>query len=226
MLKDKAKAHLLKMEKIDHPINKIEQTMKDSLDIYPFRRASIFTYSPLTKIGQGLLLVNDEGTFSIKISEDIRFIPLINTILKQKKPEFVRLNQSSNVFPTRYIKQFSLTSLLIIPLRQQQITVGCVFIDRFEKEINDSLIYELDQYFQIVINHILEIKDPHPSKLSKRQLDALQLLANGYATKEIAAKMNISEFTARDYLTTVTRKLGAKHRTEAVAIAIREGIIT
>nr|WP_139365057.1 response regulator transcription factor [Litchfieldia alkalitelluris] len=37
--------------------------------------------------------------------------------------------------------------------------------------------------------------------------------------------MSISEFTARDYLTSVNRKLGIRHRAEAVGVALRTGLI-
>ncbi|MDQ0861694.1 DNA-binding NarL/FixJ family response regulator [Bacillus sp. V2I10] len=53
----------------------------------------------------------------------------------------------------------------------------------------------------------------------------LQHLANGYCMKEMASYMKISEFTFRDYISAVIRKLGVKHRAEAVAVGLRKRMI-
>ncbi|USK36135.1 LuxR C-terminal-related transcriptional regulator [Bacillus sp. F19] len=61
--------------------------------------------------------------------------------------------------------------------------------------------------------------------LSNRETEVLQHLANGYCMKEMASYMKISEFTVRDYISAVIRKLGVNHRAEAVAARLRKGMI-
>jgi DNA-binding NarL/FixJ family response regulator len=61
--------------------------------------------------------------------------------------------------------------------------------------------------------------------LSARELEVLQLLAQGLTNKEIAHSLFISDMTARNHVVSVLAKLNAKDRTEAVTIAIRRGLV-
>lgn len=62
--------------------------------------------------------------------------------------------------------------------------------------------------------------------LSMQEVACLRLLLAGKSGSEIAADLGLEADAATSYLDTVFRKLGTKSRTHAVAIAIREGIIS
>jgi DNA-binding NarL/FixJ family response regulator len=64
----------------------------------------------------------------------------------------------------------------------------------------------------------------HPS-LSAREREILRLLSNGRSNKEIAEALGISPDTVRTYVRRAMAKLEADTRTQAVAIAIRSGLI-
>ena len=61
--------------------------------------------------------------------------------------------------------------------------------------------------------------------LTRRELEVLQMLAAGLSNKEIAARLNISEHTAKFHVASILGKLGAGSRTEAVALGIRRGLV-
>lgn len=61
--------------------------------------------------------------------------------------------------------------------------------------------------------------------LTPREREVLQMLASGLANKEIAAKLSISDHTAKFHVASILGKLGAASRTEAVAIGIRRGLV-
>lgn len=61
--------------------------------------------------------------------------------------------------------------------------------------------------------------------LTNRELEVLQLLAYGYTNRKIAEKMFISEQTVKSHVIHIFQKLGAADRTEAVAIALRRGLV-
>ena len=61
--------------------------------------------------------------------------------------------------------------------------------------------------------------------LSKRELEVLQVLAQGLQNKEIANQLSIAERTVKFHVSAILRKLGAGNRTEAVSIASQRGII-
>jgi DNA-binding NarL/FixJ family response regulator len=61
--------------------------------------------------------------------------------------------------------------------------------------------------------------------LSPRELEVLGHVAEGNRNRDIAELLHISEETVKVHLKHVMEKLGASDRTQAVAIAIRRGII-
>lgn len=61
--------------------------------------------------------------------------------------------------------------------------------------------------------------------MTKRELECLKLTANGYTSDDIARLLKLSVHTANQYLTQSAQKLNAVNRTQAVAKALRLGLI-
>jgi DNA-binding NarL/FixJ family response regulator len=67
-------------------------------------------------------------------------------------------------------------------------------------------------------------RDARP-ELTARELDVLRLVGAGRANKEIAARLDISERTARTHVSNILGKLGLASRTQAALWAVREGLV-
>ncbi len=61
--------------------------------------------------------------------------------------------------------------------------------------------------------------------LTPREVQVLRMVADGLGNKEIAARLGISDHTAKFHVAQILGKLGAASRTEAVAIGIRRGLV-
>ncbi len=61
--------------------------------------------------------------------------------------------------------------------------------------------------------------------LTPRELDVLQLVADGMRNKEIAGRLSIGEDTVKMHLRNLTQKLEVNDRTHAVMVAVRRGFI-
>jgi LuxR family quorum sensing-dependent transcriptional regulator len=61
--------------------------------------------------------------------------------------------------------------------------------------------------------------------LTPRERAVLTALAEGQATEEIGTLLHVSPHTVRSRIKTILRKLGARNREHAVAIALRDGAI-
>jgi DNA-binding NarL/FixJ family response regulator len=61
-------------------------------------------------------------------------------------------------------------------------------------------------------------------QLTPRELEILELLADGLAPEEIAARLVISVKTVGTHIEHIFRKLGVRTRAQAVAVAYREGL--
>ena len=64
------------------------------------------------------------------------------------------------------------------------------------------------------------------SPLTPREIEILNYIARGFLNKQIAVELGISEQTIKNHVTSILRKLNANARTEAVVLAIKQGLIS
>ena len=67
--------------------------------------------------------------------------------------------------------------------------------------------------------------EPTSATLGENYLTILSLVAQGFSNPDIARNLGLSEITIKKHLSAIYRKLGVANRAEAVALALREGII-
>ena len=65
-----------------------------------------------------------------------------------------------------------------------------------------------------------------PERLTAREIDVLELVAEGLPNKAIAERLGISDQTVKFHLASILGKLGASNRTVAVRRAVRAGLVT
>lgn len=70
-----------------------------------------------------------------------------------------------------------------------------------------------------------EAEGPKTTPLSKREREILQKVADGSTTRQVATELGISPHTVKTHLERIFEKLSANDRAQAVAIAIRTGIV-
>jgi DNA-binding NarL/FixJ family response regulator len=66
---------------------------------------------------------------------------------------------------------------------------------------------------------------PVPTRLTDREQQVLSLIAAGHPTREVAQQLCYSERTVKNVLHDVVTKMGVRSRSQAVAHAVREGLI-
>ena len=64
-----------------------------------------------------------------------------------------------------------------------------------------------------------------PGRLSPRERQVLQLVANGYENKQVATELGLSDATVKSYLRGIFGRLEVTSRAEAVAVGLRLGVI-
>jgi DNA-binding NarL/FixJ family response regulator len=67
--------------------------------------------------------------------------------------------------------------------------------------------------------------DNTPRELSAREVEVLQLVADGRSNKEIGEALSLSALTVKSHLSRIGRKLGTGDRAQMVALAMRAGVI-
>lgn len=81
-----------------------------------------------------------------------------------------------------------------------------------------------------LLGNLLRGLSPEPSRptatrLTDREQQVLALIADGHPTREVAQQLSYSERTVKNVLHDVVTKLNARSRSQAVAFAVREGLI-
>lgn len=76
-----------------------------------------------------------------------------------------------------------------------------------------------------LLGEVIDLDGSGAASVSRREREVLQLLADGHTTERAAAAITLSPATVRSYVEHATRKLNARNRTHAVAVALRRGII-
>ena len=78
---------------------------------------------------------------------------------------------------------------------------------------------------QAFIEEVRLVDRKPEAPLSPREIEILQQVAYGSTTKEVADALGISFHTVKTHLERIFEKLGANDRAQAVAIAIRQGLV-
>ncbi len=99
-----------------------------------------------------------------------------------------------------------------------------------EHPINESVIGR-PKVAEQVLEQFGELSSKHAvhsfiAPLTPREKEILSYMAQGYVNKQIAHQLGISEQTIKNHVTSILRKLNANVRTEAVVVAIKQGLIS
>ncbi len=65
---------------------------------------------------------------------------------------------------------------------------------------------------------------PWVGQLTRRELQVLQLMAQGFSNDEIAKRLSVSPATIQEHIAHILSKLGAQSRAEATALALQHGL--
>jgi len=68
--------------------------------------------------------------------------------------------------------------------------------------------------------------DRYEEPLTPREVEVLELLAEGLPNKSIATRLGISDQTVKFHVASICGKLGAANRTQAVRLAVRRGLVS
>lgn len=94
-----------------------------------------------------------------------------------------------------------------------------------EGAVPPDLLGRLMDQVRHVQNQVLAPRGLHFNGLTDREIDILRLVAEGFSTVEIAAKVAFSERTVKQILHDIQVRFQLRNRCHAVAQALRHGLI-
>ena len=148
-------------------------------------------------------------------------LPNIGIIVLTSNPNDAELFQALKAQAAAYLSKEVTAEKLVD-------TIGRVACG--EHPINESLVTRpnvADQVLQKFQELSWRVEtEAFISPLTNRETEILNYIAQGYLNKQIALKLGISEQTIKNHVTSILRKLNANARTEAVVVAIKQGLIS
>ena len=147
--------------------------------------------------------------------------PNIGVIVLTSNPDDNQLFQALKAQAVAYMSKEVTAQQLVDTVRR---------VARGEHPINESLTTR-PKLAEHVLQQFQELSsrseaEAFISPLTPREIEILQYIAQGYLNKQIAAELGISEQTIKNHVTSILRKLNANARTEAVVVAIKQGLIS
>jgi DNA-binding CsgD family transcriptional regulator len=125
-------------------------------------------------------------------------------------------------------KRFRMNRGAYFPVHDASGARGAVSFNGDRDPFTTTEMMELTYLSIHVFNRLAEIREldsRNSDMLTERELDCLNWTAAGKTSVEIAEILTLSEHTINHYLNRATKKLDAVNRTQAVAKALRLGLI-
>ncbi|MCP3471449.1 LuxR family transcriptional regulator [Bradyrhizobium sp. CCGUVB1N3] len=128
----------------------------------------------------------------------------------------------------RLARDFGMVDGVVVPVASAAGRMGQVWFGGREFDLPEYKLPALHLMAHYAFDRLLRLKGvpsqpEHP--LSPREREVLTFVALGMTSAAIAARLSITERTVIAHIAHCCRKLGAATRTQAVAIAVRDGII-
>jgi two-component system response regulator DegU len=168
-----------------------------------------------------LLDIDGPSESSLELARKIKQrSPNIGVIVLTSNPDDGQLFQALKAQAVAYLSKEVTAAQLVDTVRR---------VAKGEHPINESLTNR-PKVAEHVLQQFQELSwrsesEAVISPLTPREIEILQYIAQGYLNKQIAAELGISEQTIKNHVTSILRKLNANARTEAVVVAIKQGLI-
>lgn len=196
--------------------------------LFSGERLSFYRYSSIGHVGEGIAMLEGDSFQSINhVRDDIRGLSVIRQAIEMQRPFAYYGQDLITHITSRYLRNDPLKTLLIVPIIANNIPIAYICSEFIKKEwiITEKCIYKLSTFGKIAGEMLVQPRNAEVPKLSHRENQIIQLLANGLSTKEIANSLSLSEATIKQYIKSTMTKLEAKNRTHAVSIYLKQSII-
>jgi DNA-binding NarL/FixJ family response regulator len=164
-----------------------------------------------------VVLVDDDLEDAYDFIRDLRERTSASVLVCSSRPDQRELLAAVQAGAVGYLWKETLTpDVLVASLRTAATGSGVLAPD---------LLGDLLRTIAGAQNELLEPRGLSLSPLTVREQEVLRLVAAGHPTREVAKRLSYSERTVKNVIHDVVTKFNARSRSQAVAAAVREGLI-
>lgn len=146
-------------------------------------------------------------------------IELVGELRAQEWPRIVVLASSDDPYAVRSAFQAGAQAYLL------KSTSAVVVIDGVRRVLDGGVYADPSVAPLLASGSRVATADQSTRELSNREVEVLQLVADGQSNKDIGENLSLSALTVKSHLSRVGRKLGTGDRAQMVALAMRAGVI-
>jgi len=164
-------------------------------------------------------------------------------IIKNTQPDIVLLDVNmpimNGVETVRALRKTTTLPILMLTIsRQQEDLIGSIqagadgyLLKNAEpEELKKAILFAIQGKSILspeITSQVMDLIREQPDKLevSGREIEVLKLLAAGKTNAQIAKELVISQNTVKTHIKNTLKKLGASNRTEAVTVAMKNGLL-
>ena len=193
---------------------------------------------PLTRAGLAALINEEEGLNLLgEASDGKQAWEMIEKLRPDVALLDIRMPEMDGITVARKVKDAKLPTkvIMLTAYNAQPYIVAALSAGARGFIVKTSAVMELTQALQSVIGggiyldsaiaNSVDSASNELEQLSPRAREVLLLSSLGFPVKEVAAKLFITERTVQAHLSSVYAKFGAKNKTEALIIALKNGVI-
>ncbi|MBM2824389.1 MAG: two component transcriptional regulator, LuxR family [Dehalococcoidales bacterium] len=159
--------------------------------------------------------------FGLDIARTIRrHLPRIALVVITPDPDDSQLFEAVKIGASAYLSR-TITSSELVATIARIASGGCPIDDLFlsKREVATRVLHEFQNLTSSGIETLL-------SPLTHRETQVLNCVVQGYPNKQIGMTLGISENTVKTHVSSILAKLNVNARTQAIAKAVQQGLIT
>ena len=186
-----------------------------------------------------------EGTGFPNITVTAAEKDALNLLIREKKPRFLLVDSIFYFCCTPFMmvslhKKFPKLNITVISLTEypNDLAMYCIIngarsyvniwegVEQFYKGL--QAIRRGDDFISLEVRRRFELRNEYPEpsgRLSKKQIEIIKLVANGFTGAEIAETLQISERSVGSRKSEIYRSLNIRNENELIRVAIYFGII-
>ena len=192
----------------------------------------------LTRAGLAACIHEEEGLSLLgEASDGLEAWDMIQKLNPDVALLDIRMPGLDGISVARKVKDAKLSTkvIMLTAYNAQQYIVAALSAGARGFIVKTSAVLELTQALQSVISgglyldsciaNAVDAKTTTLEPLSPREREVLVLSSKGFPVKEVASRLFITERTVQAHLSSVYAKFGAKNKTEALILALKNGVI-
>jgi DNA-binding CsgD family transcriptional regulator len=200
------------------------------LNSFSLKSANLLRYSAIDHLAEGMIYVENDVLQPIThIRDNIRSLPAIFKALLDGEAKFYEGVDYYSIASQKYVRTKNQQALIVIPVVHEHHVMGYICSSEFLQDkatISNEQLKKATLLGKILGQQLTHSTYEPTLNLSKRELEVMKNIAEGFSTKEVAQMLNLSEVTIKQYVKQSISKLGALNRTHAVSILFRKKILT